>query len=200
MKLIKNCGLILLSIFLFTGCFNIEPEIKEQYIEGNVKKDLNKINEEIYFKKNDKKIVSQRPDGIKAKTFTLNPDLGSLNNFIGQSYFKQYFNNVGLTEEKKNTGIYIDSYIKSYNFVYLLGYSIELKTVIHVDAYYKGELLVSKDYNSERNVYGMLVNTFSDADLFTLFSEALHESVLNVYKNDFQKDFLTSLKAKVEPR
>ena len=199
MILFRNYILILITLVIFSGCYDIEPEIKEQYIEGNVKKDLKKVSEEqVYFQKNDVKILSKHPAGIKAKPYSFNTDIGTLNDFVGTSYFKQYFNNVSYTNEKQNKGIYVNSYIKDYTFVYLLGYSIEFKTEVHIDAYYNGEKIVSKDYSSERNVYAMMTTGIvGDANLYTLFSEAFHEAVLNVYKNEFQKDLLTALKTKI---
>lgn len=199
MNLFRNYVLILITFFIFSGCYDITPEIKEQYIEGNVKKDLRKVSEEVvYFQKNDIKILAKHPDGIKAKPYTLNSDIGTLNNFVGTSYFKQYFNNVSYTDDKKDKGIYIKSYIKDYNFVYLLGYAIELKTQVHIEAYYDGQQVINKDYVSERNIYAMMsTGVFGDANLFTLFSEVFHEAVLNVYKNEFQKDMLTALKTKI---
>lgn len=197
----KNKILILISLFFiicFSGC-SIKTESNMEFLEGKVEKNLNKINNiEVSLSKNNSNVLSKKPETIVGSVYNLETDLGQINNLVLSNYFKQYFNNVNFVENKNTKDLYIETNIENYTCTFGYGMVYVIATSnINAKVYYKNELILNKKYNGYKKTYGLGITKVTGLDMF---AEALHESVLNVYKNEFQKDLITALKTKVEPK
>jgi hypothetical protein len=167
-----------------------------EFLEGKIEKNLNKIdNIEVSLLKNNKNILSKKPETIVGSMYNLDTDLGEINNLVLSNYFKQYFNNVNFVEEKNNKDLYIETNLENYTCTFGYGMLYVIATSnINVKVFYKNELILNKKYNGYKRTSGFAMTKLTGLDMF---AEALHESVLNVYKNEFQKDMLTALKTKI---
>lgn len=198
MKKIINLSILILGICLLTGC-SIKTPIDNSFVEAKVNKDLRKVsNEEIHYFVNPTNNVNQRASGIFGSGVVFETDTGGLNNLILDSYLKQYFKNIQTDNNISNKGIYINSKIDNFDFRFgAMNSSSTVEVNLSIKAYYNGELIINKKYKGNKTITGVSLTKLTVVDLY---SETFHEAVLNIYKNEFQKDLLTALKTKVEQK
>ena len=196
-NLLKSIIFIFILGFIFSGCSH-KLEVSDSYMEPHINKKAQKVEDfisSVSILENKSNILEKRSERLRAKGTLIKVDHGELNNTVSKSYFSQYFKNVSLTSSKINKDLYIESEILDSKFYfYAFPDGTHVEATLRIKAYYNGDLILDKVYKNEKDI---TVYLSAHLTLTSLFDETYHEAILNVYKNEFQKDLISVLKTKV---
>lgn len=200
-NLLKSLVFVFVLGFVFSGCSH-KLEVDNEYMEPHVNKQAKKVEDvvsSVSILENKSNVLEKRPETLRAKGAILNIDHGEINNLVSKSYFSQYFKNVSLTNVKNDKNLYIESEITDSKFYFyvFIPEGAHVEATMKIKAYYNGELIVDKTYKAEKDT---TVYLSAHLTMTNLLDETYHEAILNLYKNEFQKDLITALKTKVEPK
>lgn len=181
---------ILLSV-LFTGCAT--SSFNQAYTDGKIKTNLNKVSKNISvsYLKNEKNIISKRPNSLLGALRYFTVDVGSVNNGVLKEFLSEYFSNVSNDEV---SDIKIISKITNFERENFFG-GARMDVYLSTKVYYKNKLILDKDYISKNQQVIIIAGV--DFDGLSYVEELFHKATLSIYENQFKKDLLIALKENI---
>lgn len=203
MKRFNLLAIALIAIFM-TGCLSTPVPYKKDSITSNLKNDLVKVKDSKVIVICPDSRLEKKPTSVTGGATKLDIDTGTINREIAKEFFKQYFKNVEVRNIDKNisNGLVIKSFVTDYEYAYGYTESTDFIINLHVDAFYNGKKLFSKDYKREGDNKILLslksLVTLVTIDLKPNAMELFHKLLLEIYEEEVKQDLINSLKNKVK--
>ena len=187
-KIILNfIGLIGISL-LMTGC--LTAPYKYEYISGQLKPDLKKVNKNICINELSEKNV------ITVEKYGIDFYVKEINKNVSQKYFEQYF--IDVNQKNKECFLTINTKIEKINtkFISLDGMNAEFR--LDVKIYEKENELVKintdEEYSSEVLIMIPLAVFLGGSAPYKTANEVFHKGLLDVYETKIEELLLKALK------
>lgn len=183
-NILNLIGLIGIT-FLMSGC--LTAPYKYEYISGQIKPDLKKVNKNICINELSEKNV------ITTKKHNIDFHVKETNKNVSQKYFEQYFSNVN--QKDKECFLTVNTRINQIDS--------EMISLDGMNA--KFQIEVNIENNNNKNLINFKENEVYSSDVFITFAllglsapyktanEAFHKGLLDVYETKISKLLLKAL-------
>lgn len=189
MKIILKSIVVLLGIFLLTGC-TVKRELgyKGEHINGSYLNNLKKVNKKISIKNNNYKMDYKK----WGYAIVMSSDF---NQKILKGFMNQYFSKVEISSDK-NSFIEIDSKVNKFSQIlhqFPVYITLDIENTIIVKK--EGKVILNKTYKETVNTPKMIIDAFLSQD--EIYSKLYSNAMLDFYEIYFKPDLLKALEENI---